>query len=152
MGAQAGRWAAEVRAEQAPPGKVRTEPLRSRAQPRGGGFGLWLTLYVTGAALAVLVLAHLVAAHYLAPDEGIRTMAVRERLQGSLWWWVVDLGLLVAALVHGLAGIYRILDEGRYLQGARRWVAVAILAAAGLVGLQAGIQIFRAFLGAGGPA
>ena len=126
------------------------EPLRPAAGPRSSGFGLWLTVYLSGAALVVLILAHIVAVHYLVPGEGIRAAVVQQRLRASLWWWVVDLGLLVAALIHGLAGIYRLLDEGRYLHGGRRWVALGILTVLGLVGLQAGVEIFRAFLGAGG--
>ena len=150
MSASAPRASVPTERMQAGSVKAIHEPLRSGSGPRGSGFGLWLTVYLSGAALVVLILAHLVAEHYLVPAQGIRASVVQERLQASLWWWVVDLGLLVAALVHGLAGIYRLLDEGRHLRGARRWVAVGVLTVLGLVGLQAGVDIFRAFLGVRG--
>ena len=127
-------------------GRVVHEPLRTGRARRPVGFGLWLALYVSGAALVVLVLAHLVAEHYLVPAGGLRAASVQQRLAASLWWWVVDLGLLVGALVHGLAGVYRLLDEGGYLPGGWRWVVALGLTAVGAFGLKSGVEIFQAFL------
>lgn len=111
------------------------------------GLAAWAGLYVSGVLLVAFVLAHLVAVHY-ARDVAAQPLtfgSVAFRMRSPVFR-VLDLGLLAMALVHGLVGIYRFIDDlgfcGRRALKVMRWV----LAAAGAWGLLYGGLIFRAFL------
>lgn len=127
----------------------REQYLRS-LKTRSVGRWEWIALRLTGVFLVVFVLAHLWILHY-AKANHLSFQDISARLQGRRFQ-MLDLGLLVLAFAHGLAGVHRvILDLGVLSLGAEkalRWVLFVI----GGVGVFLGYRIFEAFLGAWGRA
>ena len=102
---------------------------------------------MSGVLLLVFVGAHIWAVHYASDvtAEGITFASVTTRLENPLYGFSI-LGLLVAALFHGLIGLHRfIADLGICGRKALRVVG-AVITAAGVVGFVYGLLIFRAFV------
>jgi succinate dehydrogenase hydrophobic anchor subunit len=116
--------------------------------PITGGFseriGLlgWLSLYVSGGVLFVLLLIHVFAIHFFAEGE-IAAASVREDM-GSWFLIFINVGLLFLGLFHGLIGLHRILlDLGIFgKRGNRRLKKFLYVVGAGFVLF--GIVVFGA--------
>ncbi|MCL6563200.1 MAG: hypothetical protein K6U87_09355 [Firmicutes bacterium] len=87
----------------------------------------WLLQRLSGVLLILLVGGHLWAEHFQQPGQLIQYQGVLARLQQGLFQ-VLDLGLLVAVVFHGLNGLVNVVSE--------RWPALS--RAAGLLGLVVG--------------
>jgi succinate dehydrogenase hydrophobic anchor subunit len=70
----------------------------------------YLVIRVTGAALAVLVLGHLLVTHVVTDVAGTDASFVA-RHWGSALWLAWDSLLLAAAVVHGTAGLWLAIEE-----------------------------------------
>ncbi len=77
-----------------------------------GGFELtaWLFMRVSGVALLVLALGHLVIMHLINSIDVIDYDFVVRRW-ATLGWRVYDLAMLLLALLHGLNGIRTLIDD-----------------------------------------
>ena len=120
---------------------------RQAASPLTGGpgerIGLWgwLTLYITGAILFFLLLAHLFASHFVG-EKPINAAVVRGDVESS-FLSVVSIGLLLVGLLHGLLGLRRVLlDLELFGKKGDQWLKT-ILLVAGLGLAAAGWMIFR---------
>jgi succinate dehydrogenase / fumarate reductase membrane anchor subunit len=87
----------------------------------------WLLQRVSGVLLILLVGGHLWVEHFQQPGQLIRYQGVLARLQQGLFQ-VLDLGLLVVVVFHGLNGLVNVVSE--------RWPAFS--RAASLLGLVVG--------------
>lgn len=100
-----------------------------RVKP-SGGFELWLWYFmrISGLALVLLALGHLVIVHILFNVETINYAFVADRWEepGSGYFWRLwDLAMVWLAVIHGLNGLRQILDE--YIVRPGRRVAVKTL-------------------------
>ena len=90
----------------------------------------WLTIRVTGVLLAVLVLLHFAVTHLLTDVGDTGSAFVADRWQSGIVA-ATDWVMLVAAVLHGAAGVWTVLDDyaaPRRLAWPRR--ALVVLAAA----------------------
>jgi succinate dehydrogenase hydrophobic anchor subunit len=79
-------------------------------------FWSWFFQRVTGAALLLLVTAHVYLAYFASPGSAITYAVVENRINSSIL--VVDLLLLYMALFHGLYGLRNVItDLAPKLQG-----------------------------------
>ena len=86
----------------------------------------WLFQRVTGAALLVLVTAHVYLAYFASPGSAITYAVVQSRLHSSIL--LVDLLLLYVALFHGLYGLRDVIvDLAPKLQGKALTGALTVL-------------------------
>ena len=91
----------------------------------------WLTLRVTGVLLAVLVLVHFAVTHLFTDVAETGSAFVAERWQSGIVA-ATDWVMLVAAVVHGAAGVSTVVDD--YASPVRRTVArCGLVALAGLL-------------------
>jgi succinate dehydrogenase cytochrome b556 subunit len=123
----------------------------SVATERGGqtsvGLWDWLNLYATGVLLVLFLLAHIWAVHYAVPGEqGFDFRQTREKMRLPIFAFL-DLGLLVLAMYHGLAGLRRVIVDLEVLGPRGLRAVTALLALLGLGGLYYGWLIYRAFVG-----
>ena len=100
----------------------------SHSHPRpSGGWELWAWLFMrlSGLALLVLALGHLVIMHLTHNVDKIDFFFVAGRYR--LWVWrLYDLALLLLALLHGMNGLRTIAED--YLKGAARLWARGLIA------------------------
>lgn len=77
-----------------------------------GGFELWAWLFmrVSGIALLVLAVFHLILMHHLIGVENLSFAVVAERWSNP-WWRLYDFVLLLLALLHGANGLRVIIEE-----------------------------------------
>ena len=120
-------------------------PVPARAQ---ASLGSWILQRMTGALLAVFLVAHLWVVHYAVAGE-ISFQEVSARLSGP-GFRLLDLGLLALALVHALVGLRRVILDAWWfsVRGAR--VVTGLLFLAGLWGAWVGWRVFAAFALRGG--
>lgn len=85
----------------------------------------WLIIRVTALILAVLVLAHFAVTHLLTDVAETDSDFVATRWQSGLVA-ATDWLMLVAAVLHGGAGITAILDDHVRSTSRRRWLRAAI--------------------------
>src|SRR5579859_2461037 len=87
-----------------------------------GGFELWAWLFMrlSGLALLLLAIGHLVIMHLLHNVDSINFSFVAGRYR-FIGWRLYDLSLLLLALFHGLNGLRIILED--YLKGFWRTLA-----------------------------
>jgi succinate dehydrogenase hydrophobic anchor subunit len=110
------------------------------------GFGDWLILHITGVLLVVFLLTHIWMVHYATGGEtGFSFEFVQARLQQP-FFVVLDLGLLVLALYHGLLGVRRFVEDLEILGRRGMTILTGLLVVAGLAGLYFGWVIYRAFV------
>ena len=69
----------------------------------------WFTMYLTGAVLFILVLSHLGAGHYFSTPQTITLAGISQSLKSHVSLRIIDIGLLVFCIVHGLVGLRRII-------------------------------------------
>jgi succinate dehydrogenase hydrophobic anchor subunit len=109
--------------------------MTSRAR-RSARPGLaWLTIRVTALLLAVLVLTHFAVTHLLNDVAETDSAFVAARWQSGIVA-ATDALMLVAAVLHGVAGTWAVVDDHVASPGRRRWVrrVVAGLGAAMIAG------------------
>ena len=76
----------------------------------------WFFQRVTGAALLILVTAHVYLAYFSSPGSAITYAVVENRIHSAIL--LVDLLLLYVALFHGLYGLRNVIaDLAPKLQG-----------------------------------
>ena len=104
---------------------------------RIGMYG-WIGMYITGALLFLVILAHLFLAH-VKPTGAITAHSIWVGLQSPLVRFL-DLSLLALAVVHGFLGIRRIILDCEILRGrGQAWLTIiicligAVIVAFGLV-------------------
>jgi succinate dehydrogenase hydrophobic anchor subunit len=76
---------------------------------RAGGLA-WLTIRVTGVLLAVLVLLHFAVTHLFTDVAETGSAFVAERWESGIVA-ATDWVMLVAAVLHGAAGVWMVLDD-----------------------------------------
>lgn len=106
-------------------------------RPSGdSGFKVWFLQRVTGAFLFVMVLLHFTVMH--AYQEGGLTFREATELVANPLWRAWEVGFLVFALYHGLAGVWVVASD--YVENAL-WKSVLYGAVlfAGLLGLTVGL-------------
>ena len=69
----------------------------------------WFGMYLTGAVLFILVLLHLGAVHYFSNAPVVTLADISQSLKSHLSLRIIDIGLLVFCIVHGLVGLRRII-------------------------------------------
>lgn len=112
-----------------------------RVKPAGGfELGAWYFMRISGLALVLLALGHLVIVHLLFNVETINYAFVADRWTDpntGFLWRLWDLAMVVLAVVHGFNGLRQVLDE-YVVRPARRvvvhtliWTAVTVMIALG---------------------
>lgn len=83
-----------------------------RRPPPAAGFELWAWLFMrlSGIALLVLAVFHLVWMHHVIGVENLSFEVVAERW-ASPFWRIYDFVLLLLALLHGANGLRVVLEE-----------------------------------------
>lgn len=116
-----------------------------RRPPPTGGFEryAWFFMRLSGVALLVLAVFHLVWMHHVIGVEHLSFAVVAERWAGA-GWRLYDLALLWLALIHGANGLRVVLEEHVASQGWRRAVQ-SLTALVGLILLALGTYIVLAF-------
>jgi succinate dehydrogenase hydrophobic anchor subunit len=95
----------------------------------------WLTIRVTAVLLAVLVLAHFAVTHLLTDVAETDSAFVAERWQSGIVA-ATDWLMLAAAVLHGVAGAWSIIDDHLGASARRSWLrrSVALAGAAMIAG------------------
>jgi succinate dehydrogenase hydrophobic anchor subunit len=128
---------------------MRSEDYKvSSVQKIGGsferiGFIGWFGLYVTGALLLIFVLTHIWLIHYTAPQP-ITLKHITEALSSPLVI-MVDLGLLLLAVIHGMIGLGKLILDLELIQKSGARVLNVILFLLGMAIFIAGIYVFKFF-------
>lgn len=118
--------------------------ISPRTPPAGGvEYLLWLFLRVSGVAMLGLVVGHLYIMHVVNTTDTIDFAFVARRFT-TPFWRLYDMLILGFALLHGLVGAHRVLDD--YIQH-RGWRAAseAALWIVGLVFLVMGAIVLVTF-------
>lgn len=109
----------------------------------------WFGMYLTGAVLFFLMLSHLGAVHYFPVAPTMALADISRSLQSHLSLRIIDVGLLVFCIVHGLLGLRRVILDLEIMGSAGdrclAWGFTAI--GAGL--FMFGISVFNGLLSAG---
>jgi succinate dehydrogenase hydrophobic anchor subunit len=117
-------------------------PITGGPSERIGLLG-WLSLYVSGAILFFLLLAHILVIHFFG-DQKISAVSVRADV-GAWSLALISLGLLLVGLLHGLIGFRRVsLDLELFGKKADRRFKL-ILSAVGTGLAVFGIIVFKSF-------
>ncbi|MFQ6107495.1 MAG: hypothetical protein ACE5QF_07930 [Thermoplasmata archaeon] len=95
-----------------------TSPTESRRS-----MWLWILQRVSGVALVVLLLIHLLVLHYINPHEAIVISEVRIRLQGVLFV-IVDNLLLGFVVFHAFNGVRNVAYD--YTPDLRKRAAISM--------------------------
>ncbi len=109
----------------------------------------WLAQRWTGVILLVLVVSHLIIAHWVAPSEqtgAISASEIASRLQGGAYVFL-DVALLVVALYHGLNGVMRVVVSAGHVSGRLYYVILGLLWAVGIALTYFGVLVFNELLG-----
>ena len=112
--------------------------------PQRIGLWGWLGLYLTGAVLLFLLLAHIILVHYGSsqPVSFQRTFASLQ----SPFVRFVELGLLLIAFIHGFSGVRRILLDLEIFQKRGNVLLTIGFIVLGFIFSIWGVFIFSAFL------
>lgn len=112
---------------------------------RAGPSVAWLTIRVTAVVLAVLVPAHFAVTHLLTDVAETDSAFIASRWQSGVVA-ATDWLMLVAAVLHGGAGTWAIIDDHVGSPARRRWLrrSVGLL---GAVMIAAGTATLLAVLG-----
>jgi succinate dehydrogenase hydrophobic anchor subunit len=109
-----------------PAAQERHRPVDSPVRPAGGGWG-WLLQVVTGGALLVLVVVHLVAQHFVVDAPGgLRDYAQVLVYLRSPVIVVIESLFLVAVTWHAMLGVRSILLDLGLGDTGRRRASVAV--------------------------
>jgi len=101
------------------------------------GSWAWILQRLTAVLLLALLGAHFFVLHFVPSETYITFSGVAARLQGVLFW-VIDFGLLVISLYHGLNGVRAVALD--YWPGVDRSLSLALI----IIGLVATIYGGRA--------
>jgi succinate dehydrogenase / fumarate reductase membrane anchor subunit len=86
---------------------------------------LWLFMRLSGVAMLVLAVGHMVIQHVLNSSANLTLEFVA--VQWSSWGWkAYDLLLLWMAIPHGVRGLFNVLSDHVHNDGARRLVAIVL--------------------------
>jgi len=105
---------------------MNTSPSSELNNRPSGGFELWAWLFMrlSGVALLLLALGHLVIMHLIHNVDSIDFSFVAGRYR-FFYWRLYDLALLLLALLHGMNGLRIILED--YLRGFWRSLARGLI-------------------------
>jgi succinate dehydrogenase / fumarate reductase, membrane anchor subunit len=81
----------------------------------------WILQRLTAMLLILFLGTHLAVLHYIPSNMNINALGVAVRLK-SVLYMLVDSGLLVIGLYHGLNGIRNVLFDFVIAEGAREWL------------------------------
>jgi succinate dehydrogenase / fumarate reductase, membrane anchor subunit len=93
----------------------------TRTNPQPQGVWPWIGQRLTGILLVLLLGTHLAVLHYVPANMNINVLSVAMRVKNVLYM-LVDSGLLVLGLFHGLNGIRNVLFDFIIADGPRRWL------------------------------
>ena len=110
---------------------------------RIGLFG-WLGLYATGALLLIFLFAHIWLIHYVSPQP-ITLKHTIEFLNSPLVR-IVDIGLLLLAVVHGMIGLSRLILDLELVKKSGALLLNVILFVLSIVIFITGVFIFNLFV------
>ena len=104
------------------PGKVtvrRVQVARNRDRY------VWLFMRLSGVAMLILAVGHMVIQHVLNSSANLTLAFVAA--QWSSWGWkAFDILLLWMAIPHGINGLYNVLSDYVHNTGARRVISIAL--------------------------
>ena len=104
----------------------------------------WFGLYLTGALLLIFLFAHLWLVHYVLPQP--ITLKHTIGILGSPFIKVVDLGLLLLAVIHGMTGLGRLILDLELIKRKGGLILNVILFSLGLIIFFEGVYIFKFFV------
>lgn len=119
--------------------------MSARADRPGRPGPAWLTIRATALLLAVLVLAHFAVTHLLTDVAETDSAFLAERWQSGIVA-ATDALMLVAAVVHGVAGTWAIVDDHVGSPVRRRWIR-RLVAGAGAAMIAVGTTTLLVVLG-----
>lgn len=103
----------------------------------------WLFMRLSGVAMLVLAVGHMVIQHVLNSSSNLTIQFVA--VQWSSWGWkVYDILLLWMAIPHGIRGLYNILSDYVHNPGLRRIIGglLALFVIATVIWATVGISLF----------
>jgi len=103
----------------------------------------WLGIYVTGFCLSFFLAAHVWLIHYASPGQ-ITFKSSLAALQSPVVM-VIELGLLVFAVVHGMLGVRRIILDLELCGKRGDHYLMWALTAVGAILIISGVIIFQGF-------
>jgi succinate dehydrogenase hydrophobic anchor subunit len=125
------------------------ESKGSRAGFQRIGLWGWLSLYASGAVLLFFLLMHVCIVHFATPAPlGLSTTI---RSLDSLFVRIVEIGLLVFVLVHGLIGLRRIVLDFEFLRKRGDRFLVWSLVFVGVILLAWGLILFTKLVSTTSP-
>jgi succinate dehydrogenase / fumarate reductase, membrane anchor subunit len=134
---------------------LRRNPSRA-ARPRPGDPGLerfmWYFMRISGLALVVLAMGHMLIMHVLVQLTGQEiSFAFVSSRWGTPFWRIYDLLLLLLAMAHGVNGA-RIIIGDYFEHGGLRSLLTALLLTAAIAWILLGVFVIVAFDPNGAPA
>jgi succinate dehydrogenase / fumarate reductase membrane anchor subunit len=104
------------------PGKVTVRRVRLE---RNSERYAWLFMRLSGVAMLVLAVGHMVIQHVLNSSTNLTLQFVA--VQWSSWGWkVYDILLLWMAIPHGIRGLFNILSDYIHNSGLRRLIGLGL--------------------------
>ncbi|HQF71686.1 MAG TPA: hypothetical protein PLH39_10450 [Promineifilum sp.] len=105
-----------------PPGKITVRRVKlERSYERY----LWLFMRLSGVAMLILAVGHMVIQHVLNSSTNLTIQFVAA--QWDNWGWkAFDILLLWMAIPHGIRGLFNILSDYIHNNGARRVISVIL--------------------------
>lgn len=103
----------------------------------------WLFMRLSGVAMLILAVGHMVIQHVLNSSANLSLQFVA--VQWSSWGWkAYDILLLWMAIPHGIRGLYNILSDYVHNPGARRIIGglLALFVIATVIWATIGISLF----------
>ncbi len=86
---------------------------------------LWLFMRLSGVAMLILAVGHMVIQHVLNSSANLTLQFVAA--QWSSWGWkAFDILLLWMAIPHGIRGLFNILSDYVHNPGARRLIGIVL--------------------------
>ena len=98
----------------------------TRINAKSQGTWPWILQRLTAVLLVLFLGTHLAVLHYVPANMNINVLSVAVRLK-SILYMLVDSGLLVLGLFHGLNGIRNVLFDFIIADGPRSWLNRTLL-------------------------
>lgn len=103
--------------------------MKYNVQPRSGGALWWFFTRLSGIYLAVVLFIHVLILHVTIDGElGYDLIAERVASPG---WKTLNISFLIVALIHGLYGLWAVLDD--YIH--KGWARILIWSVIAVIGL-----------------